>query len=96
MHTEMRSTRETDDRFPPENDKPRHVKCTANLETDGIILKSAYRELDNCGNFHTNVFLVTWSSTLVLLVLCLFPIGIRNLDRALLFLFSSVSVEIAL
>jgi hypothetical protein len=42
------STRETDDRFPPENDKPRRVKCTANLETDGIISKFAC-ELDNCG-----------------------------------------------
>jgi hypothetical protein len=47
MHAEMRSTRETDDRFPPENDKPRRVKCTANLDTDGIISKFAYRELDN-------------------------------------------------
>jgi hypothetical protein len=46
----MRSTHETDDRFPPENDKPRRVICTANLETDGIISKFAYRELDNCGN----------------------------------------------
>jgi hypothetical protein len=36
--------------FPSENVKPRRVKCTANLETDGIISKFAYRELDNYGN----------------------------------------------
>jgi hypothetical protein len=37
--------------FPPENDKPRHVKCTAYLQMDGIISKFAcYRELDNYGN----------------------------------------------
>jgi hypothetical protein len=60
--------------------------------------------------FHSD-FDDTWSSTLVLLVLCLIfehferPIGIvalsvnhmiRNLDGALVFLFSSVSVEISL
>jgi hypothetical protein len=61
----------------------------------------------------TSTLLVTWSSTLVLLVLvsclfcqfwtsdwnsCLISVNhmIRNLDGALLFLFSSVSVEISL
>jgi hypothetical protein len=36
--------------FPSENDKPSRVKCTAKLQTDGIISKFAYRELDNYGN----------------------------------------------
>jgi hypothetical protein len=50
MHTEMRQRGKPTIDFPPENDKPRRVKCTANLQTDGLISKFTYRKLDNYGN----------------------------------------------